>query len=529
MVLIRVSSLVLIALGVSCWGAHPARSGEAGVGANAPPSLARRVNGALDLAGKNLLSRQADDGSFGAGDKVHPIGRTALCAYALLHSGLPRDHPAIGKVLGHLKIDEKYGGSVAVTSTYEAACLVFFLNAHGKHKRAVAETCEWLIDHFRSGEGMWAYPGGTADLSNTIFAAMALTAGRNQGYAAPRKVWESLVDGVLRHQGEDGRFRYHGNSVPRASMTHAGLICLELARRGLRKKRLSLDVQKALKAGHRWCDRNFTVEHAPFGDGFHDGYYHYYMWGLARYGVIFEKKNLGGRDWYKEGAEELLARQEENGSWGSLENTAFAILFLRKAALTDPVPRALESGTAFKYGIPKKMKERPRPPAAVGAIKSWLVAGPYLGKKLVDGMLETRHFSMARVSPAAGRSAGKKKWKRFDSAEDVVDLEKAVGPSDFSAYYAAVWLRADSPIDVVFWVGSDDGFKIYLNGAEIGESKHHDYSGDDKVRVAGALKKGPNLLILKVVDIGYYCRLRVRMSDAQGKVAPPGVSISTSR
>jgi hypothetical protein len=46
-----------------------------------------RVNGALARAAANLVARQAADGSFQKEDPVHPLGRTALCVFALLHAG----------------------------------------------------------------------------------------------------------------------------------------------------------------------------------------------------------------------------------------------------------------------------------------------------------------------------------------------------------------------------------------------------------------------------------------------------------
>jgi hypothetical protein len=39
-------------------------------------------------------------------------------------------------------------------------------------------------------------------------------------------------------------------------------------------------------------------------------------------------KHFGGHDWYKEGAERLVAAQAADGSWGDLPGTCFALLFL---------------------------------------------------------------------------------------------------------------------------------------------------------------------------------------------------------
>ena len=101
-------------------------------------------------------------------------------------------------------------------------------------------------------------------------------------------------------------------------------------------------VRKALKAGHAWFAKNYRVDTTPWGRGFHKGHYYYYMYGLERYAQIFQFKTIGGHDWYREGAEELLKRQDERGSWGRLEDTSFAILFLRKVTFTAPRKRTVD-------------------------------------------------------------------------------------------------------------------------------------------------------------------------------------------
>jgi hypothetical protein len=86
--------------------------------------LVVRVNRAIDRSAANLVSRQAEDGSFSRENKVHPLGRTALCTFALLHAGHPRDHPAVRKALACLGISGEYGGWKKPISTYEAGCVV---------------------------------------------------------------------------------------------------------------------------------------------------------------------------------------------------------------------------------------------------------------------------------------------------------------------------------------------------------------------------------------------------------------------
>ena len=127
-------------------------------------------------------------------------------------------------------------------------------------------------------------------------------------------------------------------------------------------------------------------------------------------------------------------------------------------------------------------------------------------------MLFTRHFNPSRLG-------GKKKWVPYDSPEDNVDLGKAVGKSDWSTYYAAVYLHAERDAEPVLWLGTDDGFKLFLNGAEVLEGHHHDYSGDDTYRVPLRLSKGRNLLLIRIENHAYDIRLKARLTSAAEVVA----------
>lgn len=84
------------------------------------------------------------------------------------------------------------------------------------------------------------------------------------------------------------------------------------------------------------------------------GNYYYYLWSIERLGVLLGMESFGNANWFELGAESLLRRQNENGSWGTkledekepyadqyLADTAFSILFLKKANLGSDVARLL--------------------------------------------------------------------------------------------------------------------------------------------------------------------------------------------
>jgi hypothetical protein len=74
----------------------------------------------------------------------------------------------------------------------------------------------------------------------------------------------------------------------------------------------------------------------------------YFLWSTERMGVLLGTDKFGGVDWFAQGADNLIKSQQMDGSWPEAHNdkglsqTAFAILFLRKANLGSDISRLLE-------------------------------------------------------------------------------------------------------------------------------------------------------------------------------------------
>jgi len=93
-------------------------------------------------------------------------------------------------------------------------------------------------------------------------------------------------------------------------------------------------------------------------------------------------------------------------------------------------------------------------------------------------------------------------WKVFHSETDKVDLTKIFTPNEGVVAYAALWLESKTQQEKVFGIGSNDGIKVWLNGQQIlNEHKPRPVSVDDEY-LRLTLKKGRNLLLLKICQ-GY--------------------------
>ncbi len=92
--------------------------------------------------------------------------------------------------------------------------------------------------------------------------------------------------------------------------------------------------------------------------GFNQSWVHpinlYFLWSLERVGVMYNVTNIGDKDWYRWGAELIVAHQKPDGSWvdGSYPggnpgeaariDSCFALLFLKRANLAKDLSRKLE-------------------------------------------------------------------------------------------------------------------------------------------------------------------------------------------
>ena len=322
------------------------------------------VNAAIDRGLAFLLQSQNRDGSFGVdlyerGTPWHDFrnGASGLALYTLIHCGLPADHPARQRVEAFLLAEFP-------THTYGISAQIMALGATGEpaHEKRMKKLLDALLDIEKSGG--WDYPGFAAppDLSNTQLAALALWAAEKAGMRVPSSAWLAAVETALDHQekpaslehptsGESreaaGFFYTANNREPSASMTTAGLSILRLAlsEPGRVKPSMAARLERASAQGIAWLENNFAVDRNPGG---YENWRYYYLYGLERVAALNDMDRIAERDWYVEGALQLLKDQLPSGGWQTagrtawppapmpIANTCFALLFLRRATLSKP-------------------------------------------------------------------------------------------------------------------------------------------------------------------------------------------------
>lgn len=192
---------------------------------------------------------------------------------------------------------------------------------------------------------------GRTDNSNTQFAVLALWAALKHDVPLERSL--HMVEERFRTtQGGDGSWGYLANKGNRGwgtpSMTGAGLLGLAVghgltAKKGDKARVDDPMVHRGLEALGQHIDQgnnNFRVQ--PMLNL-------YFLWTVERVGMLYGVKMIGGKDWYRWGAEQLVA-QQRNGAWhgrgyhGSTEriDTCLALLFLRRANLAADLTQRLQ-------------------------------------------------------------------------------------------------------------------------------------------------------------------------------------------
>ncbi|MEM7516873.1 MAG: prenyltransferase/squalene oxidase repeat-containing protein, partial [Planctomycetota bacterium] len=305
-------------------------------------TVQKRINAAIDSGVDWLLRSQQLDGSWSY--KIHEYvgGQTALSLYTLIKSGVGPEHPSVRRGLAFLRVSPS-------VSVYDTSCRMMLLGAiaDAEAREELEVHLEQLLDWQSGGFAYPEVPTSVADLSNTQYAALGLTAAAAAAGNVPQKSWKALAGYVLDCGNDDGGFCYRPGMASTGAMTAAGVatsaLCLQaLGSEDRRVQRTAEKLREGIAGGLQWLGENLRLDLNPepaaenYGN---DRWRNYYLYGLERVGAVTGTKRLNHRDWYWSGANRLVQDQKDVGNWASaygedLPNTCFALLFLQKATQT---------------------------------------------------------------------------------------------------------------------------------------------------------------------------------------------------
>ena len=124
----------------------------------------------------------------------------------------------------------------------------------------------------------------------------------------------------------------------------------------------------------------------------------------------------------------------------------------------------------------------------------------------------------ARRSACSKRST----WSVRTTATGYVDLMAHHGPkSPMSASYLYRTIESPADQDGVILFGNDDGAKVWVNGEKVFENRDHLAAEPGRHRIPVKLKKGPNPILIKIVNgsdpHGFYFALTSEQELKAGK------------
>lgn len=312
------------------------------------------VRQAIERGVAYLKKNQKVDGSW-TEHPGYPGGLSALCTLALLNCGEPASSPVVQKSLQYLR------GLGEPQMVYSTSLITQVLCAAEPERDAalIRTYVNWLEKiQLRSGRtGSWAYSEGrgTGDNSNAQFALLALFEAERAGVKVQRETWERARAYWEECQNDDGSWGYFRGEPPTGSMTCAGIASLVIAAGMTHAGDARVvdgtvtccgmqEENERLERALAWMSAKFSVERNPTPAGLttiHSDktWLYYYLYGIERVGRMTGSRFLGKHDWFREGAEFLVSRQDRlQGFWrgetfaeqNPLVTTSFALLFLSK-------------------------------------------------------------------------------------------------------------------------------------------------------------------------------------------------------
>jgi hypothetical protein len=340
--------------------------------------LDKQIEEALESGKKALLASQLPNGSWAGygkgaqGGMGYPVGPTAIATYALLESGE-------GAQSDKMKLALSWLATNKATKNYELGlrCNCWLLangQTKGKYFNNLQDDANTLIKATKDGSYTYETTpncGLNGDNSNSQYGVLGVwAAARDLRFEVADEYWYKVMEHWTSCQNRDGAWCYGKGQPSSGTMAAAGLaslfICHDKMLASSFIKCTSTGDFGPIQRGLDWFDNNFQA----VLDGKqlltnNVGDIYYYFYGVERVGLASGYKYFGSINWFKLGAERLLATMAPGGGWaggvgGTDVTTSYALLFLirgRNAVLFNK----LEFGSVGPSGKPVTTDWRCRP------------------------------------------------------------------------------------------------------------------------------------------------------------------------
>ncbi len=149
-----------------------------------------------------------------------------------------------------------------------------------------------------------------------------------------------------------------------------------------------------------------------------------------------------------------------------------------------------------------------------------LALGPFPAAGAPGLGIDTAFIDEAGAMPAAGAQAGGRAWQPLASSGRVLDLIPALGEGRDSVGYLAVTAVSEREQPAQLRVGSDDGCRVWINGAVALSSPGPRALRFDQDAADVTLQAGRNRLLMKVTNAGGGWCAALRLSTPDGGPLP---------
>jgi hypothetical protein len=151
-------------------------------------------------------------------------------------------------------------------------------------------------------------------------------------------------------------------------------------------------------------------------------------------------------------------------------------------------------------------------------VTGWNVIGPFAAPDmdaLTVAYPPEREVDLAKsYSGAFGRTAS---WKKVQGrADGYVNLLDFVEPREQVIAYAYGLVEAGEETDTTLLLGSDDGVRVWVNGALVHTNAAYRASAADQDRIPVKLKKGTNTILVKVLQGAGAWGFHLRLANIRG-------------